>query len=83
MPQQKIIKAESDNFTLSKLNNFNNLDDWKRSHGNHSSNRFSDLNQINLSNVKNLDLVWKYKFDEIKRDIQANPIIAENKIGSN
>ncbi len=80
LPQQKIIKAESDNFTLSKLNNFNNLDDWKRSHGNHSSNRFSDLNQINLSNVKNLDLVWKYKFDEIKRDIQANPIIAENKI---
>ena len=24
--------------------------------------------------------MWKYKFDEIKRDIQANPIIAENKI---
>ena len=80
LPNSKIIKAKEDNFTktISKVNN--NLDTWKRSHGNHSSNRFSDLKIININNIKNLDLAWRYKFSEIKNDIQANPIIAENKI---
>ena len=45
-----------------------------------ADNRFSNLSQVNLTNVENLDLVWKYKFNEIKRDIQANPVIAEGKI---
>lgn len=80
LPQFKIIPSKKDNFTKSVFNEENNLNDWRRSHGNHSSNRFSNLTKINLSNIQNLDLVWKYEFEEINRDIQANPIIADNKI---
>ncbi len=76
----KTISSKKSNFTKSNFNEKNNLDEWKRSHGNHSSNRFSNLSEVNLTNVENLDLVWKYKFNEIKRDIQANPVIAEGKI---
>ena len=36
-------------------------------------NRFSNLKDINLSNVNNLELAWKFKFKK-KGDIQANPI---------
>jgi quinoprotein glucose dehydrogenase len=80
LPEEKIIIGKTDNFTLNHLLKPNNSNDWKRSHGNSSANRFSSLKQINLNNIDKLDLVWKYKFDKIKRDIQANPIIAENKI---
>ena len=80
LPEYKIIAGKKDNFTLSNNSEKNNLYDWLRSHGNHSSNRFSDLKQINLSNISKLDVAWIYEFDEIKRDIQANPIFADNKI---
>ena len=80
LPEFKTISSKKSNFTKSNFNEKNNLDEWKRSHGNHSSNRFSNLSEVNLTNVENLDLVWKYKFNEIKRDIQANPVIAEGKI---
>ena len=80
LPNEKIIFGKTDNFTLTTFQESNNLNDWPRSHGNHSSNRFSDLSIININNIDKLDLAWKYKFDEIGRDIQANPIIAEDKI---
>ena len=80
MPEYKSISAKIDNFSISNFRENNNFYDWKRSHGNHSSNRFSDLKKINLSNIKNLDLAWIYEFKEINRDIQANPVIADGKI---
>jgi len=80
LPNEKIIFAKTNNFTLTSFQEGNNLNNWPRSHGNHSSNRFSDLSIININNIDKLDLAWKYKFDEIGRDIQANPIIAEDKI---
>ena len=80
LPEYKTISAKKNNFTISNFNEKNNLDEWKRSHGNHSSNRFSNLSKINLSNIKNLDLAWKYEFSEINIDIQANPVIANGKI---
>ena len=48
LPEFKTISAKKDNFTISNFNEKNNLNEWKRSHGNHSSNRFSNLKQINL-----------------------------------
>jgi len=80
LPEEKIIFGKTDDFTINILRKGNNLNDWQRSHGNNMSNRFSDLSQININNIEKLDLAWKYKFNEIKRDIQANPVIAENKI---
>ena len=80
LPETKVIIGKKNNFTLSKKNEKNNLNEWLRSHGNHSSNRFSDLKQINLSNINKLKLAWIHQFDEINRDIQANPIFADQKI---
>ena len=80
LPEEKIIFGKTDDFTINILRKGNNLNDWQRSHGNNMSNRFSNLSQININNIEKLDLAWKYKFNEIKRDIQANPVIAENKI---
>ena len=80
LPDEKIIFGKKDNYTLNNYEESNNLNDWHRSHGSHFSNRFSDLSQINTKNIHKLDIAWKYKFDDINRDIQANPVIAENKI---
>ena len=80
LPEEKIIYGKKNNFTISSQENANNLNNWHRSHGNNASNRFSDLSQININNVENLDVAWKYEFRETMRDIQANPVIAENKI---
>ena len=52
---EKIILGEK-NLTLTNNKNFNNNNDWLRSHGNHSSNKFSNLKQININNVENLKL---------------------------
>tara|TARA_B100000900_G_scaffold271337_1_gene231743 strand:- start:727 stop:2751 length:2025 start_codon:yes stop_codon:yes gene_type:complete len=79
-PDEILVEGIKSGFTLSNFNDKNNLEQWHRSHGNHSSNRFSDLNNINLNNIENLDLAWKFKFDKIIGDIQSNPIFADNKI---
>ena len=42
LPETKVVSGKKNNFTLSKKNEKNNLNEWLRSHGNHSSNRFSD-----------------------------------------
>ena len=79
-PDEILVEGIKSGFTLSNFNDKNNLEQWHRSHGNHSSNRFSDLKNINLNNIENLDLAWKFKFDKIIGDIQSNPIFADNKI---
>jgi len=66
LPDEKIIFGKKNNFTINVSRKGNNLNDWQRSHGSSMSNRFSDLSQINVNNVKKLDLAWKFKFDDIK-----------------
>lgn len=80
LPDEIIVKAIQENLTPSNFSDENNFQNWHRSHGNHSSNRFSNLKDINLNNIDKLDLAWKYQFDEINGDIQSNPIYADNKI---
>ena len=80
LPDEIIVKAIQENLTPSNFSDENNFQNWHRSHGNHSSNRFSNLKDINLNNIDKLDLAWKYQFDEINGDIQANPIYADNKV---
>ena len=80
LPNEKIIYAKKNNFTLSNANAKKNTDVWYRSHGNHFSNRFSNLDLINTDSISKLSLAWKYEFDKIGHDIQANLIIAEDKI---
>jgi len=73
LPDELIIPATLDNLTISNNKNFNNSTDWKRSHGNHSSNKFSNLKKINIENVKNLELAWVHTFEK-NGDIPGNPI---------
>ena len=47
LPDEIIVPASFENLTLSNGKSVNNSTDWKRSHGNHSSNKFSNLKKIN------------------------------------
>ncbi|MGE4550165.1 MAG: hypothetical protein AAEJ57_02155, partial [Opitutales bacterium] len=51
--------------------------DWRRSHGDASSSRYSLLDQINLENVASLEMAWVYRSDDGKSNVQANPILVE------
>jgi quinoprotein glucose dehydrogenase len=55
-------------------------DDWPRYGGNDAGNRFSPLTQINVGNVKQLEVAWKYDAvdsDEVEhqRQIECQPIV--------
>lgn len=49
---------------------------WQRSHGDNGGTRFSALDQINRSNVTNLQAAWTYHSGDGSNYIQCNPIIA-------
>ena len=54
--------------------------DWHRSHGNHSSDRFSSLDQIHRGNVADLTVAWIYRSNDGKGNIQCNPIAVDGTI---
>ena len=49
--------------------------DWTRSLGGPTCNRYSTLDQINRSNVANLQVAWTYHSKDGQANIQCNPII--------
>ena len=49
--------------------------DWRRSHGDAASSRYSLLDQINLGNVTELEIAWTYRSEDGKANVQANPIV--------
>lgn len=63
--------------------NLSKNEDWKIYGGNKEGNRYSTLNQINVSNVKNLTVAWTYYSSdpmqpgENPRDIQCQPIVVD------
>tara|TARA_B110000971_G_scaffold220549_1_gene264446 strand:+ start:1014 stop:3020 length:2007 start_codon:yes stop_codon:yes gene_type:complete len=79
LPNEVIVPAASDNLTISNNKSSNNSKNWKRSHGNHSSNKFSNLKKINKKNVKDLELVWIHNFKK-NGDIPGNPIFFDKTI---
>ena len=64
---------------ISNNKNENTFNNWYRSHGNHSANRFSELKLINKDNVKNLEVAWIYNSGKAQ-DIQCNPIVVKGVI---
>ena len=48
--------------------------DWRSYGGNAGGDRYSSLNQINLKNVKDLQLAWTYKTGE-NGEMQTQPIV--------
>ncbi len=79
LPNETIVKAPTKNLTISNNKNNDNDKDWTRSHGNHSSNKFSLLKKINSSNVHKLDVEWTYQFPK-KGPIPGNAIFFEDTI---
>ena len=79
LPNEIIIPATLDDLTISNNKNFNNTASWKRSHGNHSSNKFSNLRKINSKNIKDLELAWVHSFEK-NGDIPGNPIYFNKKV---
>ena len=80
----KVIKIEGkkNNFltgtNLDKLEK--NFSNWTRSHGGYSSMRFSSLKEINKYNVHKLKVAWIYKSNDVKKSIQANPVVNDGLI---
>jgi quinoprotein glucose dehydrogenase len=79
LPVEKIILPASKNLTISNNKNYNNSINWKRSHGNHSSNKFSNLKQINTENINDLKVAWVYEFKK-NGDIPGNLIYFDKTI---
>jgi glucose dehydrogenase len=50
---------------------------WHRSHGDASAARYSALDQINRSNVKQLQAAWTFNSRDGVGNIQCNPVIAD------
>tara|TARA_B100001063_G_C16767962_1_gene559810 strand:+ start:906 stop:2939 length:2034 start_codon:yes stop_codon:yes gene_type:complete len=77
--KKKSYLISGSNLTSLKVSDYKNLlGDWKRSHGNDYSNRFSNLKKINKDNIKDLKLSWIYHSNnKIGKniDIQCNPIV--------
>ena len=75
LPEYKFLDIEK-NPTISNNKNENTVNNWYRSHGNHSSNRFSELKLINKDNIKNLKIDWIFNSGE-SQSIQANPVVVD------
>lgn len=50
---------------------------WTRSHGDNGSRRYSSLDQLNRTNVHQLEVAWTYRSGDGPDNVQANPLIVE------
>ena len=73
LPDKIIVNPKLENLTIANGKSINNEKDWKRSHGNHLSNKFSNLKKINKDNINLLELAWVHTFEK-KGIIPGNPI---------
>ena len=62
LPDEIIVKPQLKNLTISNEKSINNSENWERSHGNYSSNKFSNLKKINTKNVHKLEVAWIHTF---------------------
>jgi quinoprotein glucose dehydrogenase len=54
-----------------------NASNWPRSLGGPTSNRFSELTQVNRDNVASLQVAWTYHSEDGAANIQCNPVIVD------
>ena len=79
LPLYKTIPAAKDSELTPAVREYDPADyvEWKRSHGDASSSRFSSLDQINRDNVTKLQVAWTYRSNDGKSFLQANPMIID------
>ena len=75
----KYIYSDLEN-KLSEIEEDVYVKEWHRSNQSNSSQRFSELDIINSTNVKDLEVAWIYKSGDGEGQIQSNPIIVDDKI---
>ena len=78
-PKYKYIYSDLEN-KLSEIEEDMYVKEWHRSNQSNSSQRFSELDIINSTNVKDLEVAWIYKSGDGEGQIQSNPIIVDDKI---
>ena len=78
-PEYKYIYSDLEN-KLSEIEEDMYVKEWHRSNQSNSSQRFSELDIINSTNVKDLEVAWIYKSGDGEGQIQSNPIIVDDKI---
>ena len=78
-PKYKYIYSDLEN-KLSEIEEDIYVKEWHRSNQSNSSQRFSELDIINSTNVKDLEVAWIYKSGDGEGQIQSNPIIVDDKI---
>lgn len=54
-----------------------NESNWERSLGGPTSNRYSELTQIDVGNVGNLEVAWTYHSKDGSGNIQCNPVVVD------
>ena len=88
LPEFSVIPGLNlDNFTSASSNPSMQFKSWERSGADAYSSKYSELNQINNSNVKELEPAWTYKSGETllnksiwRTNVETNPIIADGNI---
>ena len=75
LPSIKFMEPEKNPTQTNNKNEFT-FNNWYRSHGNHNSNRFSELKLININNIQNIEISWIFNSGE-PQSIQCNPIIVD------
>lgn len=74
-PEYKYIPAAQTSELAPAIPVTFNGKNWERSHGDHSSSRYSSLKQITRENVSRLQVAWTYHSGDGRANIQANPVI--------
>lgn len=49
--------------------------EWQIYHGDYGGSHYSELNQINRSNVKRLEVAWTWRTGDVGATIECNPIV--------
>lgn len=78
--EYKIIKASNNIQNSKSLINSHGYTSWETSYGDYGSSRFSNSIQINKKNLENLELAWEFSTDDHDGQIQATPVIIQDKL---
>ena len=78
-PKYKYIYSDLNNIESKKEEDLY-IEEWHRSNQSNFSQRFSELDFINSTNVENLEVAWIYNSGDGVGQIQSNPIVVNDKI---
>ena len=77
-----VIPGINDDSKIRTYHSSINFDTWRRGHGDNYSSKYSQSDQINKDNVRDLGVAWVYHSgeDEWKKSVETNPTFADGKV---